>query len=586
MGRLRRKRSDGVRRDARSTFAYAPYQARGSPATYPNILARPAGTRHPDDAALAVDAQEENVLGAVTDKDTWLARIAEGRGATVCTPAVLRAIAPLELDDAPPSFHASLEWPSGEVLPVWFAGRAVSALHSALFPHAEAGGAVLVFLSGFGGEVVSVAGEGHLMAGAEFVAERVSLKALLVSASAACLLWFDCNRGAPVKLVMRPVERGAHSEPPAAPVAPAAPDAPDAPQATPPATPSVTPPPPPAATSRMLGSRAYVCLDDVIEGTVISTMGVSLNETDPRMPGGRSRDYMQRLILGDGSGAGRDASLLINMFAASEAGLPGRLARYEALIIRGLQITSFNARHQGVLSRRFAHDWAVWNSTANTWRYAPGSSDAFSDVERCALMQLVERMGVLGRTRMPSAPRAEPTRLADVEPHKYVRLVCEIVKVFPHSAPPDIYVTDYSRNMRFFAQHERFLRGGGGGGGGGGAGAGGAVFQIGLWDSQAPRALELRPGDIVRLENVRIKEGRTGVLSGALGNLRDYGTKIHVLDDADPDFHALVRWRDAFTRKRPATEAGADGYPPRAVAAPRFNLDDDLSDDSVLTQTW
>ena len=573
MGRLRRKRSDGARRDARSTFAYAPYQARGSPATYPDILARSSGTRHPDNAALAVDAREENVLGAVTDKDTWLARIAEGRGATVCTPAMLCGIAPLELDDAPPSFHASLEWPSGEVLPVWFAGRAVSALHSAIYPHASAGGAILVFLSGFGAEIVSVAGEGHLMAGAEFVAERVSLKALLVSAATACLMWFDCNRGAPVKLVMRPVERGEHSEqatepPPAVSTQPAAPAAPAA------------PPPPPACTSRMLGNRAYVCLDDLIEGTVISTMGVSLDETDTRVPGGRSRDYMQRLILGDGSGAGRDASLLINMFAATDAGLPGHLARYEALIIRGLQITSFNGRHQGVLSRRFAHDWAVWNSTANTWRYAPGSSDAFSDVERCALMQLAERMGMLGRARLPSAPRAAPTRLADVAPHTYVRLVCEVVKVFPHSAPPDIYVTDYSRNMRFFAQHERFLRGGSS------SAAGGAVFQIGLWDSQAPRALELRPGDIVRLENVRIKEGRTGVLSGALGNLRDYGTKIYVLDDADPDFHALVRWRDAFQRKRPAADAGADARAPRAVAAPRFDLDDDLSDDSVLTQTW
>ncbi|WFD36465.1 hypothetical protein MCUN1_003344 [Malassezia cuniculi] len=529
MGRARRqKRGDGGgQRTAPSTFLYAPYAARGSPSHYPDTLAKPSGIAHPENAVLTVSEMEQQVLGSVVDEETWLGLISEGRGARACVATRMVDISPLELDAPKPSFQASLQWTNGSgstrLLPVWFVGRSISAFHSIIYPYVQSDGEVLLFMSGFGAELVSVAGDGHAMAGIKLNDERVSLKALLhAHTQPHKLLWFDCNRDAPVKMVMSHVDTAAYVEPAKESVAPA------------------------SGASRVIDRRDYVCLDDLLEGTVICTMGIVQENTDLRPPGGRSRDFMQRLTLGDGSGASRNNILYINMFAGTAEELPGRLARHESIILRGLQINSFNGKHQGVISRKNAFDWAVWNSTTNSWRFSPGRSNLFSDAEKGALMQLTERMGVLCNAVEARPMRTNITRLKDVESHTYVRLVCEIVKVFPLSTPPDVYVTDYSRNSRFLSQHDKYLRGES-------HEEAGAVFQIGLWDNQAPLALELAPGQIVRMENVRVKEGRTGVLSGALGSERDYGHKIFVLAESDPEYQELVSWREAFSKKRPNT---------------------------------
>lgn len=581
MGRARRsKRGDGsALRAAPSTFLYKPYAARGSPVGYPDIHAPPSGTQHPENAALTIDKSEQRVLGAVADEETWLERIAEGRGATVCTPVRVRDVQPLSVDGEFPAFQAVLSWHSGaRLLPAWFSGTAVAALHSAIYPHVHNGGDMLAFFSGFGAEVVAV-GEGRAMTGIELEGERVSLKALLTGPHGTSILWFDCNRDAPVKMMMRPV----------APPAPA----PSAPRAASPARAAALPPA--SGTSRTIGTRTYVCLDDLVEGVVISTMGVLRESSQPRPPSGRSKgasvltDYMQRLKVGDASGMHCNNELAINVFAGDEQELPGALREHESVILRGLQVNSFNGKHQGVLSRRFPYDWAVWNSTTDTWRYAPGSERLFSDAERAALMQLTERMGVLYRAQESGTSKTPVTRLADVQANTFVRIVCEVVKVFPHSTPPDIYVCDYTRNPRFLAQNNRYLRGGA-------TDQDGAVLQIGLWSTQAPRALTMQPGQVVRMENVRIKEGRSGVLSGALGSARDFGNKIHELSESDPEYQALTAARDAFSKKRPAAEAPRRALPspPATYAVDCFDIEPESSDgdrspspsSSLCTQTW
>ena len=665
MGRdRRRKRAGGseraaLARDAISTFEYARYARSGAARAYPGAQLGNVGRAvlHPAEVALAVDEREAQELGAVVDMDTWIQRTAQGRGAAVCVGTQLADLSELQMDGAQPAFRchmvAAPEGQSERVLPAFFRGNQMLALHTLLGAPLQRSMPVSVFLSGYGGELIPLPdsdarterGDGRNVSGVraavEFAQGRVSLKCLVPSvAGPAELIWFDCDRDGPLKLVRQTVSQRQAGEladdltPPRA-ASPSSDSWLWTPEPTEPPTPapmravrgtSRTPAPAAPAPAALADTSAgapsgatrsqstlsppaptYTPICALRRGSVANVVGVAVGNAEVRPPGGRSRDYMVKLTLQD-SGDVND-TLSCNLFAGAQDQLPDSLAHHEVLMIRGLQIGEFNGHLQGVVNRRVRFEWAVWSPSVRTWRYAPGMSAAsFSDAERGA----AERLGDSVRAQSAGTPAAAPpatarslTTLGELKINSFVDTVVEIRKVYPRSSPPDVYVTDYTTHPLFYRRNDRFLphppmgvemdQGGGG-----------AVLLVGVWDKQAPVAMQLHEGDLVLLENVRIKVfGRTGFLTGAVGTPYDRGLKVIPVDASHPAAAALLQRKRTFgeapaalppgSLKREADEPapGLDGGPdpsegaaarpspprkrvaPDAIRAPRFALEEE-----------
>lgn len=502
-----------------------------------------------------------------------------------------------------------LEAPRHEDLaqvPLLFSGRNAAALHALLQRQKES--PIDVFLSGYGAETQRFGTSEAPRARVVYAQSRVALKALLRDEQE-YTVWFDCNKDAPVTQVMHPVVRRPSPAPsdawlntpalrridptpqgsaPTLQFTPASTPAPSMPPPSmPPSIPLSMPPPAPAA-EQALNGHVYTPIQKVKSGTVANVMGVAVVDATVRPPAQRSRDVMVKLAISDGSGPDVASSTLSsNLFASEEGALPGAVAEHDAVLLRGVQIGLFNGRPQGVASRKHPFQWAAWSASTQTWRYASSARPSdFGDAERTALLQLVGHLGTA-----PPAPSANArsittggstralTTLDTLQPHTFVDTVVEIVKVFAQSATPDLYITDYTAHRHIYDGNNKHLSVQP-------PGPGGCVLQVGLFESHAPLAVQLRPGQLVRLDNVRIRENpSTGLLTGALGSANDRRIRISPVDQDHAAVRALKSRKAAWAnpgpaepRKRPApaTPTPARRRPaPDAVRAPRYEIDDD-----------
>ncbi|WFD04618.1 hypothetical protein MOBT1_003332 [Malassezia obtusa] len=604
MGRPRRRTRrapDGdVPREA-SSYAYP------IPRTPLRFSAHTSGCVHPDTALLACDESERPMLGHCVAVDAWMEAVAQGRGATVCVAGHLVRLS--ELTGVPASFgvrpqltQCVLEAPRTDDLahvPLVFAGRNVGALHALLLRHRDE--EVPVFLSGFGAETQRFGTSEAPRARVVYAQSRVALKACITSdtdGETTYTVWFECNKDAPVTQVMLPrttpdiASPGSDAwlrtpdvrptTPASAPTLAFTPQPSARPSPIPPAPPSL-PPPSPAAL-RTLNGHVYTPIAALRKDTVANVMGVAVCDASVRLPMQRGRDVMVKLALADGSGANDAASTLSsNLFAQDEQALPGAVSEKDAVLLRGVQIGLFNGRTQGVGSRKVAFQWAAWNAATQTWRYAASArASDFSDAERTALLQLVAHLGN-GSTPRPSV-RALQT-LDTLQPHTFVDTVAEVVKVFAQSTPPDLYITDFTTHKHIYDGNNKHLPVQPPDGGGG------CVLQVGLWGPHAPLAVQLRAGQLVRLDNVRIRENpRTGLLTGALGS--DKRLQIAPVDDDHAAVRALrarkAAWETAQAQKKrpapPTTPTPVRRRPaPEPVYAPRFEMEDEFP---TLNSLW
>lgn len=204
-----------------------------------------------------------------------------------------------------------------------------------------------------------------------------------------------------------------------------------------------------------------------------------------------------------------------------------------------MKVRAFQGRGQGVgYSGKF--DWAVFDPFSGSMRQSVmhlSISDAeaayMKEVGKWYVSETGMTSGAVGRSEVGGPSREgldhvvgrATLTLDQIGENQFFDCVAEVVKVFEHSSPPDLYVTDYTSHPLFYARNNAHLgigdeelarlreeRGDHGGG---------QVFQISLWDEQAEAALYLSVGKFVHLRNVRAKRNPNGMLCGTMHGERD-----------------------------------------------------------------
>lgn len=559
------------------------------------------------------------MLGAWAALPQWLARVARGRGASVCTPGVLA-------DLAPAAAGATAAWTcvlhaDDDKVPLLLHGRHARALHDVLQRH-RTDSVLPVFLSGFGAEVKALPHEPHL-ASVSWTMERIALKALLDTQDAGVLqLWFEGNGQGLSTLVLQPVESGtmltcqsdawfeASAPTPSAPGA-ATSNAPSAAvcgshdatagatygaaargertagaqdargrmataaaprsEASPPPpragaivsaktllSPSAAPPPPvPAQVGRV------ACTLDGTRYTPISDVApgttVSVLGVVAHAPGLRpaSRPSSDAMVRVEIQQPGDAYVLSVNLFARTHDRLPAHVAPGDAILLKALQIHDYRGHPRGVGPAFRPWSWATLAVDTAQAHSAPGTE--MGAQERAALHDVLAsaRAPAPAPAPVPTPPRALVT-LSDVHEGACVDLVAEVVAVYSRGKVPDLYVTDFTRHPLLGGHDARLAR----------RyvravpprNAHGYVFQIGLWGSQAPLCMRLQPGQCVRIEDVRVKRNALGGLQGALGRANDRGYRIEVLTPEHELAQGLARRRAAWL---------GDAAPPPAPPPPK-----------------
>ncbi|WFD44857.1 hypothetical protein MPSI1_003528 [Malassezia psittaci] len=624
MGRLRRKTRrassvDFVPREA-SSYAYP------IPRKLPNFAIHIMGLPHPECEQLTYDVSEKALLGDSVSIDVWMEMVSQGRGASVCVAGNLTRLS--SVAGNPATFGCVFEAQRSEDdvhIPLFFTGRNVEALHT--FISSNHAGNTPVFLSGFGAETQRFGTIEAPRTRVIYTQNRIALKAYVLNDTEASdpvpyTVWFESNKDAPVTQVMLPMTNTDNLSPNSE----AWLRTPDARQSTPANanmlqfTPqaskpselpfqkplSITPfsnaaethsrepqqdvmptayrlPSPSPAQEQTVSQRLYTPIASLRKDMIANVMGMAISDANIRLPVQQHRDVMVKLTLTDGSGSDESASTLSsNLFAMNEEDLPGAVSEKDAVILRQVQIGIFNGRKQGVGSRKAPFQWAAWNHTTNTWRYAANATaQDFTDAERNALLRLVAHLSngpSLGKKDLAVSNNVRAlTTISSLQPHTFVDLVGEVVKVFSQSDPPDLYITDYTTHKNIYDGNNKHLP------------TqpppdciGGSVLQVGLWGLHAPLAMQLRTGQLVRLDNMRIRENpRTGLLTGALGS--DKRIQIAPVDEDHTAVRALLArksaWEKSVSEKKraipPSTPTPLRKRPaPEPVYQPRFDLDE------------
>ncbi|WFD00797.1 hypothetical protein MYAM1_003549 [Malassezia yamatoensis] len=591
MGRVRRKTrrassDDFVPREA-SSYAYP------IPRKLPNFAIHTMGLPHPECEQLTYDVSEKALLGDSVSIDVWMEMVAQGRGAS-CV------------------FEAQRSEDDVQV-PLYFTGRNVEALH--MFISNNHASSTPVFLSGFGAETQRFGTMEAPRTRVVYAQNRIALKAYVLNNTEASdpvpyTVWFESNKDAPVTQVMLPLTTpdnlspnseawlrtpdARQSTPATANMLQFTPHASTIPESRVAETPSDEPqqnamaaayrlPSPSPAQERTVSQRLYTPIASLRKDMIANVMGIAINDANLRLPVQQHRDVMVKLTLTDGSSSDESASTLSsNLFAMNEEDLPGAVSEKDAVILRQVQIGIFNGRKQGVGSRKAPFQWAAWTPTSNTWRYAANATaQDFTDAERNALLRLVAHLSnapSLGKKDCAHSNNIRVlTTIRSLQPHTFVDLVGEVVKVFSQSDPPDLYITDYTTHKNIYDGNNKHLP------------TqpptdciGGSVLQVGLWGLHAPLAMQLRTGQVIRLDNVRIRENpRTGLLTGALSS--DKRIQIAPVDEDHTAVRALLARKSAwenslFEKKRaipPSTPTPVRKRPaPEPVYQPRFDLDE------------
>lgn len=535
---------------------------------------------HPRTPVLTLDASEREMLGMHTQLPSWLARVARGRGAAVCTSGTLSDVSELSKGGSP-SFQCILDASENASIPLTFTGHYAAALYQVLRKH-RTDESLHVYLSGYGAEVVRALSTPP-RAGIVF-AERIALKALLVTEERdAQTLWFEGHKSKPATLVLQGVPYETSAFPDTGSTLSLASSSPA----------SVPEKVFDLATLGVFDGTPYTPLADVQINTVANVMGIVMDKPVAHPPrpraNGSMSDAMVRIALQPPKPWNGGASLLVmNLFARTLDRLPTHVVRGDAVLVRHLQIKMYAGKAHGVGPAFHPYTWATCH--AQQCKTLPGTS--LGHEERTALTQMVHH-----GTSLASASHHPLVTLDALQPNAYVDMIVEVVSIKSFGAVPDMYVTDYTSHPHIqghdslLTKHHALAH----------TSQDHMVFQIGLWGHQAGLAMRLRPAQFLRVNNVRIKTNALGMLQGSLGASTDRGYNVVVLDEKDPLVQPLITRRaewialqlqpaPALKKQRlsPPSQASSSlppaslmpPSPPEPVHAARYKLHD--ADDAVV----
>ncbi|KAN0064697.1 hypothetical protein ACQY0O_002327 [Thecaphora frezii] len=309
----------------------------------------------------------------------------------------------------------------------------------------------------------------------------------------------------------------------------------------------------------MLGSTEYTSLTALRNGQQANVLGIVISAGDPRRATGGSRDLNIKITIVDRScsanASGRspgslNSSLTVMLFAQTMDRIAQPVSVGQVLLFRKIVIQDFSGKVQGVGKRDQMWAWALYDPVSGQIRKSPSfaQSRPLSDAEIEHMRSLAAWYGEVQGTELglPARPIRPTLRLCDISENLFFDTTVEVLKVYTHSASPDLYVTDYTSHALFFRGTDHYL----------GldyeldypdSGEGwGHIFQIGLWDIHAEIAEALNTGDIIRIQNVRAKSNPRGMLVGGLGSAGDSGVKIKTLKASDESRVAFEKRRAEF----------------------------------------
>lgn len=539
MGRSRRRRPAVEMRVVER--ANVPYPVQDTESG-PPFASSGAQQSHPDTPLLGIDPGEYSMLGENAPLARWLARIARGRGATVCTAGALSHVTEVGTE-ATPSFQCCLDAPDGCAVPLMLRGRHAIALHQALGRHA-ASTPIYVFVSGYGAELQRLPKDPP-RAGVVW-AEQFALKALVETADAGPLtLWFESDRTRPATVVVQPADApkptlcsdawfGSCAD---------ADEAPPAPADTRPTTASPERTRPPTECDQL----TYTPLHEIHAGQLANVMGVLVEPPTVRGTD-KGADAMVRVYLRAPTQPGAPGTVVpANLFARQLDQLPHHARAGDAILLRHIQCKEFLGRVVCVGPAFRPYSWALCSH--GTFTQLPGTH--IGPEEAAALTQLTQ-------SSEPRAPAPLPT-IAELRAGTTADLVVELVAVHLGRHVPDLYVTDYSCNealqqndehlQRRFGRDEASCRG--------------RVFHVGLWGEQGALALRLHAGQFVRLGRVHVRAHTWQGLLGAMGSQSRQSDTITILDERDALLAPLLQRRRSWMTQRAAQKRSAS-----PVAAP------------------
>lgn len=502
------------------------------------------------------------MLGMYVTPPLWMARIAQGRGACVCTEGLLTDV-PDAVHGAPPSFHCVLQAEGDTYIPLTITGRHALALHQALQRQHPANEPIPVFLSGYGAEIVRIPSSDTPRAGVVW-SDRIALKAQVdVNDADTMQLWFEGDRASPAQVVLQRIDEprtltmdsdawyATHptytSDTPLDPPASAS-------------MPPMAPPPSDAAhpwlTPSTWDGHLYTPIHALRAGTTANVVGivvdVPLQHAPKRRANGTMSDAMLRLSLRQPyTEAGVPSLLPGNVFARTSEQLPLHVSAGDAMLLRGIQIHMYNERANLVGPAFVPWSWATMSATSRALAHS-SEGPRVGEQERAVLDRLLQTH------QTPRSSKRPLSTLDQLEQDTFVDLIVQIVNVYVKGTVPDVYVADFTSNSAFYGNDARLARqyslpqplqhfG--------------YVFQVGLWGQQAPLALRLQPGQLVRMDNVRVKRTASGFLHGSIGHQNDPGYDIHILTDKDPSVQALLQRRTQWLQKVTSTPAATPPPP-------------------------
>jgi len=535
MGRSRRRRPAVESRVVER--ANVPYPVQDTEPG-PPFASSGAQQSHPGTPLLGVGVGEHAMLGENVPLARWLARIARGRGAMVCTAGTLSDMT--DVTETTPSFQCCLNVPDGRAVPLTLSGRHAIALHQALARHATPA-PIYVFVSGYGAELQRLPKDPPC-AGVVWV-ERIALKALVETADASPLtLWFESDRARPATVVVQPAD---------VPKPTLCSDAwfgsCEAPE---PDTRAPTESPEPARPPTECDQRTYTPLDEIHAGQLTNIMGVLVEPPTVRGTD-KGADAMVRLYIRAPVPSG--TVVPANLFARQLDQLPHHARAGDAILLRHVQCKEFLGRVVCVGPAFRPYSWALCSN--GTFTQPKGMH--IGPEEAAALTQLTHSE--------PHAPPRAPTTIAALRAGTTAALVVELVAVYLGRHVPDLYVTDYSCNealqqndehlQRRFARDEASCRG--------------RVFHVGLWGEQGALALRLHAGQFVRLSRVHVRAHTWQGLLGAMGSQNRPSDTITILDERDALLAPLLQRRSTWMAQRAASKRSASPVAAAAATRPR-----------------
>ncbi|WFD18574.1 hypothetical protein MCAP1_000778 [Malassezia caprae] len=532
MGRSRRRRPPVEMRVVER--ANVPYPVQDTEPG-PPFASSGAQQSHPGTPLLGMHDGEQAMLGEHVPLARWLARIARGRGAMVCTAGILSDIT--SVTETSPSLQCCLD-ADGCAVPLTLSGRHALALHQALARHATSA-PIYAFVSGYGAELQRLPRDPP-RAGVVWT-ERMALKALVEPADAGPLtLWFEIDRARPATVVVQSAD---------VPQATLCSDAWfDSCEALEPA-PRARASPEPARPATECDQRTYTPLDKIRAGQLANVMGVLVEP--PTVRTDKGADAMVRLYIRAPSAPG--TVVPANLFARQLDQLPQHARAGDAILLRHVQCKEFLGRVVCVGPAFRPYSWALCSHGT----FAQPKGTHIGPEEAAALTQLTRSE--------PHAPPRAPTTIAALRAGTMADLVVELVAVHLGRHVPDLYVTDYSCNealqqndehlQRRFARDEASCRG--------------RVFHVGLWGEQGALALRLHAGQFVRLGRVHVRAHAWQGLLGAMGSQNRPSDTITILDERDALLAPLLQRRSTWMAQRAAPKRRASPVAAAPTTRPR-----------------